>query len=93
MRIPTTAVLGVLVAVCALDVPPAKPLRARHGPRASSGRQVEHRHHSRTQDYDSVTDLLTDVLDLGFRLRCNITVRDAMTVSCRAQIARPRGTT
>ena len=91
MKTPTAAVLGILVALSAMDTPFERPFRVAHGDQRAPAAQQERRS-SPSQDYEPVADLLAGLLGLRFHLHCSIAVGEVLIVSCRAQMAHLRGT-
>ncbi len=92
MRIPTAAILGILVAgVSTVAGPPEQRLQNTHGHHASSGRRSEES--SSRPGHRPAAGLIDEIFAFRFLLRCSITIEEVATVSCRAQVARSRGST
>lgn len=92
MKIPTAAILGILIAgVTTLAGPPEKRLQTTHRHHVPSKRG---RHEpSPRPGNNPVAGLIDEIFAFRVLLRCSITIEEVATVSCRAQVARSRGST
>ena len=95
MKIPTAAILGILVAgVSTLAGPPEQRARTTQGHPAPAGRRSEGGRSARQPGTrGAVAGVIDEIFAFRLLLRCSITIEEVETVSCRAQVARSRGST
>ena len=93
MKIPTTAILAILLAgVSTLAGPPKQDVHTTYRHRAPSTHEGE-KSFRRPAHRNPVADLIDEIFRFRFRLRCSLTVEEVVTASCSARLVRSRGTT
>lgn len=92
MKIPTAAILGILIAgVSTLAGPPERRLHTTHRHHAASGRGSKESLSRPGQP--PVLGLIYGILGFRFLLHCSMRVEEIVTLSCRAQVGHSRGST